>query len=153
MLETPWPCTILCFLFTNYDWIIHCNVSVGHWIQNDRNAIERCARSGPKKLTKTCNKVFPNHSTLINYMYVLTRFLTHEIVHLPSSLIHLVCPPPPPLSKILRKHCLQFPFGRLLYPGDARRGLKNFKTGRRSKISIKTVLYMVCSCFPSPRRF
>ena len=29
--------------------------------------IERCARSGPKKLTKTYNKGFPNHSTLINY--------------------------------------------------------------------------------------
>ena len=34
---------------------------------HDRNAIERCARSGPKKLTKTYNKGFPNHSTLINY--------------------------------------------------------------------------------------
>ena len=32
-----------------------------------RDAIERCARSGPKKLTKTYNKGFPNHSTLINY--------------------------------------------------------------------------------------
>ena len=30
--------------------------------------IERCARSGPKKLTKTYNKGFPNHSTLINYV-------------------------------------------------------------------------------------
>ena len=29
--------------------------------------IERCARSGPKKLTETYNKGFPNHSTLINY--------------------------------------------------------------------------------------
>ena len=33
------------------------------------NAIERCAQSGPKKLTKTYNKGFPNHSTLINYGY------------------------------------------------------------------------------------
>ena len=32
-----------------------------------RNTIERCTRSGPKKLTKTYNKGFPNHSTLINY--------------------------------------------------------------------------------------
>ena len=31
------------------------------------NAIERCAQSGPKKLTKTYNKGFHNHSTLINY--------------------------------------------------------------------------------------
>ena len=31
------------------------------------NAIERCVRSGPKKRTKTSNKGFPNHSTLINY--------------------------------------------------------------------------------------
>ena len=30
-------------------------------------SIERCAQSGPKKLTKTYNKGFPNHSTLINY--------------------------------------------------------------------------------------
>ena len=30
------------------------------------NAIEYCA--GPKKLTKTYNKGFPNHSTLINYV-------------------------------------------------------------------------------------
>ena len=30
--------------------------------------IERCARSGPKKLTKTYNKGFPNHSTLISTM-------------------------------------------------------------------------------------
>ena len=29
--------------------------------------IERCARSGPKKLTKTYNKGFPNNSTLINF--------------------------------------------------------------------------------------
>ena len=36
-------------------------------VQNDRNAIERCPLSGPKKLTKTYNKGFPNHSTLINY--------------------------------------------------------------------------------------
>ena len=35
-------------------------------VQNDRNAIERCARSGPKKLTKTSSR-FPNHFTLINY--------------------------------------------------------------------------------------
>ena len=27
------------------------------------------ARSGPKKLTKSYNKGFPNHSTLINYAY------------------------------------------------------------------------------------
>ena len=30
-------------------------------------SIERCARSGQKKLTKTYNTGFPNHSTLINY--------------------------------------------------------------------------------------
>ena len=30
---------------------------IGHYVQNDRNAIERCARSrGPKKLTKTYKK-------------------------------------------------------------------------------------------------
>ena len=29
--------------------------------------MERCVRTGPKKLTKTYNKGFPNHSTLINY--------------------------------------------------------------------------------------
>ena len=34
------------------------------------NVIERCARSGPKKLTKTYNKGFPNHSTLINYYHI-----------------------------------------------------------------------------------
>ena len=58
-----------------------------------------------------------------------------------SSFTHLFFLPPPPPTP----------------PGDARRGLKNFKTGRRSKISIKTVLCMVCSCFPcgfpSPMRF
>ena len=32
-------------------------------------AIERCARSGSKKLTKTYHKGFPNYSTLINYGY------------------------------------------------------------------------------------
>ena len=32
-------------------------------------AIERCSLSGLKKLTKTYNKGFPNHSTLINYGY------------------------------------------------------------------------------------
>ena len=32
-----------------------------------RNAIEHFARSGPKRLTKTYNKGFPNHSTLINF--------------------------------------------------------------------------------------
>ena len=37
-------------------------------LQNDRNSIERCARSGPKKLTKTYKNGFPNHSTLINYV-------------------------------------------------------------------------------------
>ena len=31
--------------------------------QNDRNAIERYARSGPKKVTKTYNKGIANHST------------------------------------------------------------------------------------------
>ena len=36
---------------------------------NDRNAIEHCAWSGPKKLTKTYDKGFPNHSTFINYDY------------------------------------------------------------------------------------
>ena len=30
--------------------------------------IERCARSGPKKVTKTYNKGFPNYSTLNNYV-------------------------------------------------------------------------------------
>ena len=30
-------------------------------------SVEGYARSGPKKLTKTYNKGFPNHSTLINY--------------------------------------------------------------------------------------
>ena len=29
--------------------------------------MERCVRSGPKKLTKTYNKGSPNHSTLINH--------------------------------------------------------------------------------------
>ena len=32
-----------------------------------QRSIDHCARSGPKKLTKTYNKGFPNHSTLINY--------------------------------------------------------------------------------------
>ena len=36
-------------------------------VQNDRKAIERCAWLGSKQLTKTYNKGFPNHSTLINY--------------------------------------------------------------------------------------
>ena len=30
--------------------------SIGQQFQNDRNATERCARSGPKKPTKTYNK-------------------------------------------------------------------------------------------------
>ena len=34
---------------------------------SDRNAFEHCARSGPKKPTKTYSKGFPNHSTLISY--------------------------------------------------------------------------------------
>ena len=34
---------------------------------SDRNAIEHCARSGPKKLTKTYSEGFPKHSTLITY--------------------------------------------------------------------------------------
>ena len=67
------------------------------------------------------------------------RPLTHEIVNL-----HIVFDTP----------CLSPPHPP---PGDAKRGLKTFKTGRRSKISIKTVLCMVCSCFPcgfpSPMRF
>ena len=67
------------------------------------------------------------------------RPLTHEIVNL-----HIVFDTP----------CLSPPHPP---PGGAKRGLKNFKTGRRSKISIKTVLCMVCSCFPcgfpSPMRF
>ena len=39
---------------------------VGQWVQNDRDAIERCTQRGPKKLTKTYNKKsngFHNHST------------------------------------------------------------------------------------------
>ena len=41
---------------------------MGQLLQNDRSAIERCARTGPKKLTKTYDKGFPNHSSLINYV-------------------------------------------------------------------------------------
>ena len=40
---------------------------VNNWVENDRNAIERCARPGPKKLTKTYNKGFPNFSTLFDF--------------------------------------------------------------------------------------
>ena len=36
--------------------------------------MERCVWSGPKKLTKTYNKEFPNHSTLINYDQMQDRF-------------------------------------------------------------------------------
>ena len=48
----------------------YCDVSIGQKVQNDRNAIERCARSGAKKhitkkhITKASN-AFHKHSTLI----------------------------------------------------------------------------------------
>ena len=71
MLEAPWLCTILCFLFTTLDWISWCYVSIGRQVQNDRNAIECCAQSGPKKLTKTYNKGFPNDFTLITMLYCI----------------------------------------------------------------------------------
>ena len=45
------------------------------------NAIEICARSGPKKLTKTYNKGFPNHSTLINYGKIPFQGAIHKIWH------------------------------------------------------------------------
>ena len=41
--------------------------------------IERCARSGPKKLTKTYNKRFPNHSTLINYDLVVSDTISRNL--------------------------------------------------------------------------
>ena len=47
MLEAPWPCTILCFLFINYDWIYS-------------------VRS--KKANKNLQQRVPNHSNLINYV-------------------------------------------------------------------------------------
>ena len=71
MLEAPWLCTILCFLLTTLDWISWCHVSIGRQVQNDRNAIECCAQSGPKKLTKTYNKGFPNDFTLITMLYCI----------------------------------------------------------------------------------
>ena len=43
---------------------------VNNWVENDRNATERCARPGPKKLIKTYNKGFPNHSTLFDYALI-----------------------------------------------------------------------------------
>ena len=59
MVKAPLPCTILCFLFPNCDWINEYDVSIGQQVQNDRNAIERYARSGPKE-----SKKFPNHFPL-----------------------------------------------------------------------------------------
>ena len=40
-------------------------------------SVESRARSGPKKLTKTYNKGFPNHSTLINYAVGYLSFSFH----------------------------------------------------------------------------
>ena len=46
--EAPRKCTILCFLLANCYGINYCNFSIGQYNQNERNAFERCAFSGPQ---------------------------------------------------------------------------------------------------------
>ena len=47
-------------------------------VQNDRNAIEHCARSGPERLTKTYNKEcngLNNHSNLITNLITMVTLI------------------------------------------------------------------------------
>ena len=53
--------------------------AVGDHLRYCTDAIERCARSGPKKLTKTYNKGFPNHSTLFDYA-LIKRHLSQRLL-------------------------------------------------------------------------
>ena len=63
MFNSPWKCTILCFLLANCYGINYCNVFIGQYNQNDRNSFERCALSGPQKHITKESDGFHNHST------------------------------------------------------------------------------------------
>ena len=50
-----------------------CNVFIGQLVQNDRNAVERCVRSGPKSEQKHITKEsvrLHNHSTRVTIDYI-----------------------------------------------------------------------------------
>ena len=64
-------------LFTNCEKINQCNVSVGQYVQNGRIAIERCTRSGPKKLTKPITKGFPAIPLQLTIFMTTTAFLKY----------------------------------------------------------------------------
>ena len=56
MLEGPRQCTILCFNVRTSVEYLNRTVSIGHLPQHIPNSIVVCARSRPKRLTKTYNK-------------------------------------------------------------------------------------------------
>ena len=56
MLDGPQPCTNLCFNVRTSVEYLNRTISIGRLPQHIPNSIVVCARSRPKRLTKTYNK-------------------------------------------------------------------------------------------------